>query len=134
MYAIEEILTVHRLKVPALFRKTLHSTNPLESMFSIVWDAEDNINRNWNSRMLQRWLVSVLLKIQTNQWICFDHRGSKNYRNADNKKNNWQEGCLNNDMNTRSVSDSFNEKTWHSVIIQKLTLWGIMEELQEYIE
>ena len=27
--AIEEILTLHRLKVPALLRKTLHSTNPI---------------------------------------------------------------------------------------------------------
>jgi hypothetical protein len=34
--AIEGILTLHRLKVPALLRKTLHSTNPIESMFSTV--------------------------------------------------------------------------------------------------
>jgi transposase-like protein len=34
--AIEEILTLHRLKVPTLLRKTLHSTNPIESMFSTV--------------------------------------------------------------------------------------------------
>lgn len=32
--AIEEILTLHRLKVPGILRKTLHSTNPIESMFS----------------------------------------------------------------------------------------------------
>jgi transposase-like protein len=61
MEAIEEILTVHKLKVPGLLRKTLHSTNPIESMFSIVRDAEDNIKRYRNSRMMQRWLASVLL-------------------------------------------------------------------------
>lgn len=59
--AIEEILTVYKLKVPGLLRKTLHSTNPIESMFSMVRDAEGNIRRYRNSRMMQRWLASVLL-------------------------------------------------------------------------
>jgi hypothetical protein len=59
--AVEEILTLHRLKIPALLRKTLHSTNPIESMFSMVRDAEGNIKRHRNSRMMQRWLASVLL-------------------------------------------------------------------------
>ena len=59
--AIEEILTLHRLKVPALLRKTLHSTNPIESMFSTVRDVEGNIKRYRSSRMKQRWLASVLL-------------------------------------------------------------------------
>ncbi len=59
--AFEEILTLHRLKIPALLRKTLQSTNPIESMFSIVRDAEGNIKRYRNSRMMQRWLASVLL-------------------------------------------------------------------------
>lgn len=59
--ATEEILTLHKLKVPALLRKTLHSTNPIESMFSTVRDCEGNIKRNRNSAMSQRWLASVLL-------------------------------------------------------------------------
>jgi transposase-like protein len=57
--AIEE--TLHRLKVPALLRKTLYSTNPIESMFSTVRDAEGNIKRYRNSKMMQRWLAAVLL-------------------------------------------------------------------------
>ena len=61
MEAIEEILTIHKLKVPGLLRKTLHSTNPIESMFSTVRDAERNIKRYRNSKMMQRWLASVLL-------------------------------------------------------------------------
>lgn len=59
--AIEEILTLHSLKVPALLRKTLHSTNPIESMFSTVRDAEGNIKRYRDSKMMQRWLAAVLL-------------------------------------------------------------------------
>ena len=52
--AIEEIFTLHRLKIPGLLRKTLHSTNPIESMFSTVRDTEGNIMRYRNSRMMQR--------------------------------------------------------------------------------
>lgn len=59
--ALEEILTLHRLKVPALLRKTLHSTNPIESMFSMVRDCEGNIKRYRTSKMRQRWLGAVLL-------------------------------------------------------------------------
>ena len=59
--ATEEILTLHRLKITGLLRKTLHSTNPIESMFSKVRDAEGNIKRYRNSSMMQRWLASVLL-------------------------------------------------------------------------
>jgi putative transposase len=59
--AFNELLTLHRLKVPALLRKTLHSTNPIESLFSRVRACEKNIKRYRNSRMAQRWLASVLL-------------------------------------------------------------------------
>lgn len=59
--AFEELLTLHRLKVPALLRKTLITTNPIESMFSLVRQCEKNIKRPRGSAMLQRWLGSVLL-------------------------------------------------------------------------
>lgn len=59
--AFEELLTIHRLKVPALLRKTLLSTNPIESMFSLVRHSERNIKRSRGSAMLQRWLGTVLL-------------------------------------------------------------------------
>lgn len=59
--AFEELLTVHRLKVPALLRKTLMSTNPIESMFSLVRHSERNIKRTRGSTMLQCWLGTVLL-------------------------------------------------------------------------
>jgi len=59
--AFSELLTLHRLKVPALLRKTLHSTNPIESLFSRVRACEHNIKRYRSSKMAQRWLAAVLL-------------------------------------------------------------------------
>lgn len=59
--AFEELLTLHRLKVPKLLQKTLMSTNPIESMFSLVRQSEKNIKRQRGSKMLQRWLGAVLL-------------------------------------------------------------------------
>ena len=59
--AFEDILTLHRLKVPGLLRKTLTCTNPIESMFSTVRHCEANIKRYHNSAMSQRWLATVLL-------------------------------------------------------------------------
>jgi len=59
--AFEELLTLHKIKVPALLRKTLMTTNPIESMFSLVRHSEKNIKRPRGSKMLQRWLGTVLL-------------------------------------------------------------------------
>ena len=46
--ALEEVLMLHKLKVPALLRQSLHSTNPIESMFSMVRSCERNIKRYRN--------------------------------------------------------------------------------------
>ncbi len=59
--AKEEILTLHRLNVPALLRRTLHSTNPIESMFGTVRFAEHNVKHHLTSKMSQRWLAAILL-------------------------------------------------------------------------
>ena len=59
--AIEEVLKLHKLKVPALLCNSLHSTNPIESMFSMVRSCEHNIKRYRSSKMRQRWLAAVLL-------------------------------------------------------------------------
>jgi transposase-like protein len=58
--AFEELLTWPRLKVPAWLRKTLMSTNPIESMFSLVRHSERKIKRARGSAMRQRWLGTVL--------------------------------------------------------------------------
>jgi transposase-like protein len=75
--AIEEILTLHRLRVPALLRKTLHSTNPIESMFSTVRDCEGNIKRYRGSRMSQRWLAAVCLHCEKGFKRVKGYRGIK---------------------------------------------------------
>ncbi len=59
--AFEELLTLHRLKVPALLPQTLYSTTPIESMFSTVRDCERNIKRYPGSPMAQRSLAAVCL-------------------------------------------------------------------------
>lgn len=59
--AFEELLTRHRLKVPKSLRKTLMTTNPIESMFSLVRVCQRNVKRPRDSKMLQRWLASALL-------------------------------------------------------------------------
>lgn len=59
--AFEELLTLHRLKMPMRLRKSLMTTNPIESMFSLVRQCEKNIKRPRGSAMLQRWLGTVLL-------------------------------------------------------------------------
>jgi len=71
--AIEEVLTLHKLKVPGILRKTLHSTNPIESMFSMVRDCESNIKRYRTSKMRQRWLASVLLYCETRFRVVRGH-------------------------------------------------------------
>jgi transposase-like protein len=64
--AQEELLTLHRLKIPELLRTVLHSTNSIESMFSTVRSCEKNIKRYRGSKMSQRWLSSVLLHAESN--------------------------------------------------------------------
>lgn len=59
--AFEELLTLHRLKIPTMLRTSLMTTNPIESMFSTVRHCERNLKRSRGSKMLQRWLGSVLL-------------------------------------------------------------------------
>lgn len=59
--AFEELLTLHRLKIPSMLRPSLMTTNPIESMFSTVRHCERNLKRSRGSTMLQRWLGSVLL-------------------------------------------------------------------------
>jgi transposase-like protein len=58
---MEETLTVHRLHMPMLLRKTLASTNVIESAFSIVERVCRNVKR-WNGGdQRERWVGSGLL-------------------------------------------------------------------------
>lgn len=72
--AKEQLLTLHRLQVPELLRRTLHSTNPIESMFATVRDCEGNIKRYRGSRMSQRWLGAVLIHAEEGFKAVKGHR------------------------------------------------------------
>ena len=61
---MEETLTVHRLHVPIQLRKTLASTNVIESAFSIVERVCRNVKRWHGGDQRERWVGSGLLVAQ----------------------------------------------------------------------
>jgi putative transposase len=61
---MEETLTVHRLHVPMQLRKTLASTNVIESAFSIVEQVCKNVKRWHGGDQRERWVGSALLVAQ----------------------------------------------------------------------
>jgi putative transposase len=63
--ADQETLTVIKLNVPALLKKTLLSTNPIESAFSVV-EYKTRRVKNWKSGTDQasRWAASALLEAE----------------------------------------------------------------------
>ena len=61
---MEETLTVHRLHVPVQLRKTLASTNVIESAFSIVEQVCKNVKRWHGGDQRERWVGSGLLVAQ----------------------------------------------------------------------
>jgi transposase-like protein len=58
---MEETLTVHRLRVPMQLRKTMASTNVIESAFSIVEQVCRNVKRWHGGEQRERWVGSGLL-------------------------------------------------------------------------
>jgi transposase-like protein len=61
---MEETLTVHRLHIPMQLRKTLASTNVIESAFSIVEQVCKNVKRWHGGDQRERWVSSGLLVAQ----------------------------------------------------------------------
>src|SRR3989441_4764149 len=61
---MEETLTVHRLHVPMQLRKTMASTNVIESAFSIVERVCRNVKRWHGGDQRERWVGSGLLVAQ----------------------------------------------------------------------
>jgi len=58
---LEETLTVHRLHLPMQLRKTMASTNVIESAFSIVEQVCRNVKRWHDGDQRERWVGSGLL-------------------------------------------------------------------------
>ena len=61
---MEETLTVHRLHMPMQLRKTMASTNVIESAFSIVERFCRNVKRWHGGDQRERWVGSGLLVAQ----------------------------------------------------------------------
>jgi putative transposase len=61
---LEETLTVHRLGVTGLLRKTLQTTNPIESCFSVARTITGRVKRWTGDDMVQRWAVASLLRAE----------------------------------------------------------------------
>jgi putative transposase len=61
---LEETLTVHRLGVTGLLRKTLSTTNPIESCFSVTRTISGRVKRWRGDDMVQRWAVASLLRAE----------------------------------------------------------------------
>jgi len=62
---MEETLTVHRLGLPDILRKTLSSTNFIESTLSITRDVTGNVKRWRRGDQRLRWLASALLEAES---------------------------------------------------------------------
>ncbi|MCC7085186.1 MAG: transposase, partial [Pirellulales bacterium] len=62
---LEETLTVVRLGVPELLRKTLSTTNPIESAFSVAESVTRRVKRWRDSDMRERWCVAGLLDAES---------------------------------------------------------------------
>jgi transposase-like protein len=58
---LEETLTIHRLHLPVQLRKTMASTNVIESAFSIVEKVCKNVKRWHGGDQRERWVGSGLL-------------------------------------------------------------------------
>jgi transposase-like protein len=61
---LEETLTIHKLGVTGLLRKTLSTTNPIESCFSVTRTITGRVKRWRGSDMVQRWAIAALLRAQ----------------------------------------------------------------------
>jgi putative transposase len=63
---MEETLTVTRLGITGTLRRTLHSTNPIESMFNIVRATQRNVKRWHGGDMRARWTAAGMLEAERN--------------------------------------------------------------------
>lgn len=61
---LEETLTIHRLGVTGTLRKTLISTNPIESAFDTVTEHAHRVKRWSGSSMVMRWVGSGLVRAE----------------------------------------------------------------------
>lgn len=61
---MEDTLTVHRLGLPEILRKSFSSTNLIESAFSLGRTVMRNVKRWTDSKQRQRWTATALLEAE----------------------------------------------------------------------
>jgi transposase-like protein len=61
---LPETLTVIRLGLPPILRRTLRSTNPIESMLSVCREHSANVKRWQNGQMALRWCAAGMLEAE----------------------------------------------------------------------
>jgi transposase-like protein len=61
---LEETLTIHKLGVTGLLIKTLSTTNPIESCFSVTRTITGRVKRWRGDDMVQRWAIASLLRAE----------------------------------------------------------------------
>ena len=71
---MEETLTVHRLRLPDKLRRTLRSTNPIESAFDTVEIVCRNVKRWQGGDQYLRWVASALLWAESRWNRIHGHR------------------------------------------------------------
>jgi putative transposase len=62
---LEETLTLTRLGIRGRLKKTLASTNPIESMIEIIRRTSRNVKRWQNGDMCLRWTAAGILEAET---------------------------------------------------------------------
>lgn len=78
----EESLTVHRLGLPRELRRSLKTTNIIESVLALVGQKTDKVDYWKNSDQKQRWVATALLDIEPRLNRVCGYRYLKNLRNA----------------------------------------------------
>ncbi len=61
---LEETLTLHKLEITGLLRKSLSTTSPIESCFSVTRTITGRVKRWSGGDMVQRWAVAALLRVE----------------------------------------------------------------------
>jgi putative transposase len=79
---LEETLTVVRLGVPELLRKTLSTTNPIESAFSVADKVTQRVKHWRDGDIRQRWCVAGLLDAERRFRRVKGHRHLKQLLDA----------------------------------------------------
>ncbi len=61
---LEETLTLHRMRVPEQLRKSLNTTNCIESILAQVQQYTQRVDRWRNGAQIQRWVAAGLWEVE----------------------------------------------------------------------